>query len=89
MRPVFFDPADQAASSKSFGRGSPDSPFAFLATGPGLLTFCGVLLLSGCADLIGFFGLCSLFKEPFSENGTFGIFSVRRTERSRSTGGPI
>jgi hypothetical protein len=50
-----FDPADQVASSKSFGRDSPDSPFAFLTTGPGLLTFCGVLLLSGRADPFGFF----------------------------------
>jgi hypothetical protein len=84
MRPV-FDPADQVANSKSFGRDSPDSPFAFLATGPWLLTFYGVLLLSGCAGLFGFFRLRSFFKEPFSENGPSEFFpcAERRAPQHR------
>jgi hypothetical protein len=49
------------------------------------LTYCSVLLLAGCAS----YSDCAPFsKEPFSENGTFGIFFVRRTERPRSTRGP-
>jgi hypothetical protein len=43
----------------TFGHGSSFDGFTIVNDPAiGMLTFCGVLLLSGCADLFGFFGLC-------------------------------